>query len=94
MVGMVAVGSFVREPSVKLRGPIPIMPSTPVEKPNVSEATPIDCPVIVSPPPRETVSVYSVPNKLRINMTIYILMNSIPEKKPEPYNTNTASLVL
>jgi hypothetical protein len=61
-VGMVVVGSFVRVPSVKSSGPIPRIPSTPL-KPVDLEATPIDCWVMVSPLPRVTVSVYSVPRE-------------------------------
>lgn len=40
----------------------PRIPSTPL-KPEAEEATPIDCLVMVKPLPRETVSVYSVPEK-------------------------------
>jgi hypothetical protein len=46
-------------PSVRSTGPKPMMPSTPV-KPEAVRATPIDCLLTVAPP-KETVSVYSVP---------------------------------
>jgi hypothetical protein len=59
-VGIVVSGSSVRVPSVKSRGPMPRIPSTPVKPVEVS-ATPIDWLVMVSPVPRVTVSRYSVP---------------------------------
>jgi hypothetical protein len=47
-----------------------MIPSTPV-KPVEVEATPIDCWVMVSPLPRVTVSVYSVPLKKRRYFSTY-----------------------
>jgi hypothetical protein len=82
-VGIVVVGEFVRVPSVKSRGPMPRIPSTPV-KPVEVEATPIDCWVMVSPLPRVTVSVYSVPVKNRRYFQLMISLYVIPEKEPEP----------
>jgi hypothetical protein len=83
IVGIVVVGEFVREPAVKPTGPMPRMPSTPV-KPDATEATPIDCLVMVSPLPRETVSVYSVPIYNRRYCQFMMSCCVIPEKKPEP----------
>lgn len=51
-----------RVPSVRSTGPIPRIPSTPLN-PVALEATPIDWPLIVRPDPRVTVSVYSSPEK-------------------------------
>lgn len=45
---------------VRSTGPIPRMPSTP-SKPEEEVATPMDCLLIVSPLPSDTVSVNSLP---------------------------------
>jgi len=68
--------------SVKSKGPMQRTPSTPV-KPVEVEATPIGCWMMVSPSPRLTVSVYSVPKDNRGCFQFMILLYVIPEKGTE-----------
>jgi hypothetical protein len=82
-IGIVTFGEFFREPLVKPTGPRPRIPST-LTKPAAVEATPIDCLVMVSPLPKETVSVYSVPIDNRRYFQLMISLCVIPEKEPEP----------
>src|SRR6267154_1952695 len=71
MVGIVPSGSLTRAPTVKATGPRPRTPSAPwMLRRLSSEATPINCLGITTPPLRVTVSLYKVPN-INMNMTTY-----------------------
>lgn len=78
--------------SVRSTGPNPTIPSVP-SKPLDVFATPMDWPV-TPVPPRETVSVNSVPLNHKSDSGYRIKSKYTHEKLPEPYETSTESPLL